>query len=362
MTPDIWHFPRVELATQVLSLFEVGLSNALIFFAPRRMGKTEFLRKDITPLALKKGWKVFYLSFLDIDEPVLENFTKALQAFCEEIKIIKSDHGVLSRVKKAGTEAFGMKAHLEFESKSTCFDLKTLFLKLSLSGKILLLMDEIQILTKTQENEQFIATFRTALDMYKDQIKVIFTGSSREGLRRMFSQASAPFFHFGQNLPFPEFGPDFTHHLSKLYEKITQRKIEEKILWEAFVDMDKIPQLARSLVERLILNPNLSVQQAKTALLEDIFNDRAFVEMWEHSSKLEQILLKAIATGISELFGEEKRMLFAKQLGISALKVSSVQSAIRVLQKKQLIGKLPEQASYYIDDPNFNTWLSSVNE
>ena len=33
---------------------------------------------------------------------------------------------------------------------------------------------------------------RTALDMYKDNIKVIFTGSSRDGLRKMFSQADTP--------------------------------------------------------------------------------------------------------------------------------------------------------------------------
>lgn len=31
------------------------------------MGKTEFLRKDITPLAEAAGWRVFYFSFLAAD-------------------------------------------------------------------------------------------------------------------------------------------------------------------------------------------------------------------------------------------------------------------------------------------------------
>lgn len=44
---DPWHFPRTELAKQILGMFETGLASSLTFFAPRRMGKTEFLRKDL---------------------------------------------------------------------------------------------------------------------------------------------------------------------------------------------------------------------------------------------------------------------------------------------------------------------------
>ena len=61
---DPWHFPRTELTKQILGMFETGLASSLTFFAPRRMGKTEFLRKDITPLAEQLGWRVFYFSFL----------------------------------------------------------------------------------------------------------------------------------------------------------------------------------------------------------------------------------------------------------------------------------------------------------
>ena len=43
---DPWHFPRTELAKQILGMFETGLASSLTFFAPRRMGKTEFLRNE----------------------------------------------------------------------------------------------------------------------------------------------------------------------------------------------------------------------------------------------------------------------------------------------------------------------------
>ena len=69
MSQNLWHFPRTVLAQQIIGMFDSGLSNALTFFAPRRMGKTEFLLKDIKPYAEKQHWQTFYFSFL---EPVLK--------------------------------------------------------------------------------------------------------------------------------------------------------------------------------------------------------------------------------------------------------------------------------------------------
>ena len=79
--PDPWHYPRTGLADAVLGLFAGGLGSALTFFAPRRMGKTEFLRKDITPAAQARGWGVFYFSFLDEPEDVRAAFVAALGRF-----------------------------------------------------------------------------------------------------------------------------------------------------------------------------------------------------------------------------------------------------------------------------------------
>src|SRR3990167_6591849 len=86
---DIWHYPRKELAKQVLGMFESGLSSALVFFAPRRMGKTEFLLKDMRPLAKKRGWDVLYFSFLDASSNAKEAFTLALIEFAVTMGVVK---------------------------------------------------------------------------------------------------------------------------------------------------------------------------------------------------------------------------------------------------------------------------------
>ena len=81
-TQDLWHYPRTDLAQSVMNTLNSNIVHALTLFAPRRMGKTEFLRKDIMPLAQSMGYRVFYFSFLDgVSEVIEERFIEALQIF-----------------------------------------------------------------------------------------------------------------------------------------------------------------------------------------------------------------------------------------------------------------------------------------
>ncbi|PTB96028.1 hypothetical protein C9993_09970, partial [Marinobacter sp. Z-F4-2] len=60
-----WHFPRRELTDQFLSTFASGVSNTLTLFAPRRMGKTEFILFDLIPEAHEQDYRPIYVSFWD---------------------------------------------------------------------------------------------------------------------------------------------------------------------------------------------------------------------------------------------------------------------------------------------------------
>jgi hypothetical protein len=51
---DPWHFARPELAEKYLRTFQIGLISAQALFAPRRMGKSEFLEQDLTPSARRR--------------------------------------------------------------------------------------------------------------------------------------------------------------------------------------------------------------------------------------------------------------------------------------------------------------------
>lgn len=65
LQPDPWHFARPELADSYLEAFDLKLSSARGLFARRRMGKTEFLRRDLLPAAQQRGYLVAYTNLWD---------------------------------------------------------------------------------------------------------------------------------------------------------------------------------------------------------------------------------------------------------------------------------------------------------
>lgn len=65
MTGDFWHFPRVEIAETVYKALAFRPTNAISMFGPRRSGKTQFLIRDLAPLAKKRGHKAVCRFFGD---------------------------------------------------------------------------------------------------------------------------------------------------------------------------------------------------------------------------------------------------------------------------------------------------------
>ncbi len=62
-----WHFARPELAKKYLDMFKLGLTSARGLFARRRMGKTEFLKKDFIPVASEAGFLAVYINLWNLE-------------------------------------------------------------------------------------------------------------------------------------------------------------------------------------------------------------------------------------------------------------------------------------------------------
>ena len=62
---DPWHYPRPKLAEKYLKVFDIGLIAAQGLFAKRRMGKSEFLEKDLLPAAQEHGYLTAYVNLWD---------------------------------------------------------------------------------------------------------------------------------------------------------------------------------------------------------------------------------------------------------------------------------------------------------
>ncbi|MPW64978.1 ATP-binding protein [Moraxella catarrhalis] len=342
---DIWHYPRTELAQQVMGLFNSNLSHALTFFAPRRKGKTEFLLKDIKPLAIEQDYQVFYFSFLDSGEQAQKRFIYELTAFGQG-KIGKAINQLSS------VEIQGFKAELQHLQHDDVLHALNAIAKQN--KRTLLLLDEIQALAGVAYYP-IIASLRTALDTNKDKIKVIFTGSSRENLRLMFSSAQAPFFHYGQNVDFPDLPKAFTDHLADTFYHTTKRQLDKDALWQAFIELNKSPQMARAMIEKMALNPNLSLDDAKQLLIDDTAQFNEYLPTYRQLTALQQAVLVLIAMGENQPYSQATKDRLGKKLGIE-ITTPAIQSAIRSLSKKGLIFK-KDNGVYEIDDPFFNQWV-----
>ena len=194
MTPnDPLYFPRARHAEHLINLLADGIVNTLTLFAPRRMGKTQFLLNDIRPAAEAQHIDVFYFSFMDTNSHPELRFQQSLLEFAD-------NRSASSKLKKwlASIESIDILGTSINRQQATEHISVSEIISVLAQGKqpVLLLLDEIQELARIDGTAPLIRSLRTGLDMNKTRVKTIFTGSSTNGLRQMFNDNKAPFFQF----------------------------------------------------------------------------------------------------------------------------------------------------------------------
>ncbi|MBI3145248.1 MAG: ATP-binding protein [Pseudogulbenkiania sp.] len=361
MTPDYLHYPREQLAQSVLHMLTAGLSSALTLFAPRRMGKTEFLVKDLLPLAESNGWRVFYFSFMEDDAgEIAKAFPAALADFAQSGRwIAKTVSKIAGRVKIKGT--FGPASVEAMQGPAAATATPTVSGTIATLAQqkrpVLLLLDEIQELARKPGTAGLVASLRTGLDLHKDQVKVIFTGSSQAGLRAMFGDAKAPFFHFATMIDFPPLDEGFTRHLADVFKQITRHELSEAELWEAFQQLGRVPLHIRAMVEELVLNPGRTLAEALPGRLAMLADTSGYERQWQELTALDRLLLHAIASGESRPYGQECRARLAEALGVETLSTSNMQAVLRKLERRDVATK--DASGWRFSDPNFAEWLKT---
>jgi len=280
MVKDPWHYPRTALADQYLKTLGIGLSKSLVLFAHRRMGKTEFLRKDLLPAAEKAGYITIYVSLWESREDPQSVLLDAIRKAAEGEGIIP---GILRRLGRPGSKGVGANAGTvgaqasrergTAEASERMLDLRQWMNTLAEKKKpTLLLVDEIQTLADEKRYGALVAALRSGLDKHGDQIKAIFTGSSSEGLRQMFQKEKAPFFQFSHQIPFPQLGPEFVQHMLRAFANTTRRQLNEEEAWQAFTDLALVPEHFRLMMANMVQLGSTDIaaalEEVKTAIQE----------------------------------------------------------------------------------------------
>lgn len=365
--PDPWHFARPLLAQKYLKTFRVGLLSAQALFAPRRMGKSEFLEQDLIPAARKTGLLTAYLNLWDAREhprgALIGTLARAgsPRGISGLLKKLKSPlKKVRAAAKITGIAEGSLEAELIEDSRVAGTALSDLLRSFDRADrKLLLVLDEAQVLASPAHSD-LAHSLRAGLDVRKQTIKVIFAGSSESSLRRMFGRATEPFYNWAPIEPFERLGAQFVTAMTHKVNQLSRYPLSEREALRAFDALKRTPEFFRRYLQRYLAYAELGSRAALDDTLEHVFSSSGYRTVWARLLPADKAVLMALAHGVSDLHSLPARQRLAEDLGLGkAAPLDTPKNALRRLQKEELVVKL-KYGRYQIQDEGFVDWLRQI--
>lgn len=360
---DIWHYPRKNLADFIIKGMSNNLLQRVSIFAPRKRGKTQFIQQDVVPLCRSMGILPIYVDFwMQKDDPE-GVFIKSVTAACEKNESLISKIGKLFVIKKLGVGFGGQKIEVESGTQASTVDLFTVFKQLNeLDMPVLLLLDEIQHLATRKEFESFTAALRSFVVNREDRnVKCIFTGSSREGLNRLFKDSQAPFYNSSQTLDFDELGVEFVDHELGAFEKATGGVVldRDKAL-EVLITQNRAPARFVEMLQNMVLNTVHNLDEGvKRFDKERSESDGGFCAIYDGLNPIDAAILKLIAVNeANKLYtaaGEAKVSAFVANDSVQVT-MWGIKNAVKRLKNKGLVFS-PARGKLEIENHDFKDFI-----
>jgi hypothetical protein len=345
MLPSLKPWPyhsRPQLAKRYLDSPGLTGQTAITLFGGRGIGKTEFLRRDFEPLAIKQGWRVVHADLQSNPEQPVHALIAALSA--PQVSRSGAWHSLeVPRLERIDFGPTGLRASIQrvkpADSTDTLEQLRKAFdkLKPSIKRPVCLVIDEVQILAHPK-HEALIAALRASIQRHDQGLLRVFTGSTRLGLERAFLRAKAPLFgQGGTQEQFPELGQGFIDEVCHWFKNQTGGvSLDPMLTMNAFVRLKHSARMLRTAVEMMLLGQVRSMADA-VAFLEAASPD--IVQMQKLIAELgdlERAVLRAIYLETTGLYSEEFLRNLARELK-AKVSVPMVLNAIRGLERRQWI-------------------------
>lgn len=364
---DPWHFPRPELAQSYLQGFDLGLTSARGLFARRRMGKSEFLKHDLLPAALRAGYLAAYTNLWDdTDHPgqalasaiALATQPKGLGRFWEELNT------PIRKLKGGARLPLGVEGSLELdlaEKEKAAVPAIQAALQAADKAKkrLLLVIDEAQVLA-APEHRGVAHSLRAGLDIRKPAIKVLFAGSSEAALREMFSRAAAPFYNWAPLEPFPMLGREFVEAMVRQLASVARRPMPLADALKAFTQLKETPEFFRWYIERYLMYQQQGCEQALEYTQARVHDDNSYAKVWKELGRPDRAVLLLAARGVQDLYSSQALTQLRELLAAPELTASTPRTSIRRLTgpKLQLMARV-DHGAYRFEDPELQVWVAA---
>lgn len=248
------HFPRTALAKELASAIQGknlfgDAHNGLFLAAPRRTGKSTFLKEDLKPELERQGLVVVYVDLWSDQRRDPGNLISDAVGHALGMHL-----GMVAKTAKAaGLESISIAGAVKMgTSKIGRIDGMTLFealraLREAAKKPVALVIDEAQHALTSEAGEAVMAALKSARDQLnapgRVDLMLVMSGSDRDKLLRLVNSNSAPFYG-SQIQKMPVLGDDFIEHVVKLIERQRPelRPADGALLAKAFERFGHRPQ------------------------------------------------------------------------------------------------------------------------
>ncbi len=359
---EVFHYPRSELAASIVRQMTpdpiFGALSGLHLAAPRRTGKSTFLRRDLAPAVLEAGkFPIVVDLWEDRSRDPSDIMRRRIGQTLEHLKGAAGK--VLERSRLRQVSAFGFSvgiANLEPYSGTIPEGLERIGAEVS--RDIVLVVDEAQqaLVSDGGMNTMFaLKAARDAMNQRQEgpRLFLVMTGSHRSKLAELVLGSKAPFYG-GSVQDFPVLGKDFVRTLIEQVGAARNVKITLDDGVAAFETLRYRPEafmkaLRDEIFEAALSGEPINLRRRAEDVRQDLWGNLE-AEL-DGLSGVQRALLEALMESGDSFspFAAQTLKEVAQRAGVGEVTKSAVQQAMRVLVDHELVWQ-PGSGRYAVDN------------
>lgn len=383
--PAFFHRPKLAaaIATQALSNSPAS-SGGLFLAAPRRTGKSTFIRQDLIPDLETRGVETIYVDlWADKSANPAVLIANAVRAKLQAKESALTEWAQAAGIKTVRLGLFGSGLQFDLSAlnlpkEATIADALQA-LSLATGRRIVFVVDEAQHAATTTEGMNSLFALKAARDRLNTEsglhgFQLIATGSNRDRLANLVTSKDQAFY-LARITELPRLGPDFVQwEIEKSGIRFNPASANEAFTAvgqrpEPFISaiMDVQTEIAAGTTH----DPDgLLIQRARQSAQD--FRDR-FFEAIDSLAPLQAAVLKEIAAEskrsrkvgpFSADMQNRIRARIENDYGPDAnvhVDSSATQNALDYLRQEQYLWK-PQRGSYHVEDEQMIEWLTTEDD
>jgi hypothetical protein len=274
--PELFHRPELaqKLARQVLKVGAGSAASSGVFLAaPRRTGKSTFIREDLRPAFEAEGALVVYADLWA--NPTADPGTVIVSAIRSSLA---STDGVLLRLAKAAGLSkvnVGSAMNFDLDRVGLGHDVSLTEALVALSDEtrkmIVLVIDEAQHAITTSAGVTALFALKAARDELNSSLhyglRLVCTGSNRDKLA-MLRNSKEQAFYAAPMVNFPTLGPDFIEWFCKKVD--LPFELEPGKVWPLFIEAGYRPELLGSAADLFRFDFGVDAATAPEKFAEEV--------------------------------------------------------------------------------------------